>query len=831
MEERKIVSKFVTKMKQSFIIMLLTLMISVSEAQTFYPLDVCKWSYEQRAYETILPSLLHIMDVAENGDKFDAAEYFGAAYLLCNIYTHHYKNPEYSVNVMERAYHNIERNADSTHICAEAAVFLIETYLTTNQFDKAQKIIQNVDVICNKVNCICDLRLIPKLEYSIATKDKAKITLEIKNLTNYYQEKKRDIFKENDYISIDRLAAAYHTIGDTAKAEQYWQYILDNLKINSTQYNTLFNSVINSLAMLQMQRHQWHEALALYDRVKMFNDYYNVDYYKNILICALAVNDLTRIKKYYTLFSKEMVDNKSRIFFKSTEEKHYATWLETSKDIDLYNYAALKSQYAPAIADAFASNVFFKNLSVNSNVILSEHVNKSGLKNLIAAYGKCQKLKQDFVFGRGTPQTRNEAYNEYERLYDSILTLAPRFTQKMWNQMKSFGEMLRPLFENEYVIEFCLIPDYGDYPNHTDYFGAYIIGKNFSVPKLVKLCETKDIEKILTPTQDDSFFYSQLYTAEKSKQLYNLIFKPLESTLRNARKIYYSPYGILANINFDCLADDNGQYLCNKTNLVRVSSVAQIAQVKSRSITAAPSVALFGNIDYKTYQNTPANAVKRDIDFINLPFTKIEIDSIVKILNAHNIAVKTYEQISATEESFKRLSGKSPDILHLATHGFCLDTKEKAANKPFAQSVKTFSQKESAMALSGLALSGANIAWKGNFDLPNVEDGILTAYEISQLDLSNTKLVVLSACETARGKIFPVDGVLGLQRAFKQASVGSILMSLWKVDDNATALFMQHFYKFLFETNDRHKALKMAQDEVKKQFPDPYYWAAWVMLD
>ncbi|MBP5369166.1 MAG: CHAT domain-containing protein, partial [Bacteroidales bacterium] len=154
-----------------------------------------------------------------------------------------------------------------------------------------------------------------------------------------------------------------------------------------------------------------------------------------------------------------------------------------------------------------------------------------------------------------------------------------------------------------------------------------------------------------------------------------------------------------------------------------------------------------------------------------------------------------------------------------------------AADKPFAQNVNSYSQKESAMVLSGLALSGANNIWKGNFDLPNAEDGILTAYEISQLDLSNTRLAVLSACETARGRIFPVDGVFGLQRAFKQAGAGSILMSLWKVDDAATALFMEHFYKFLFETHDRHAALKMAQSEVKKQHPDPYYWAAWVMLD
>ncbi|MBQ5550680.1 MAG: CHAT domain-containing protein, partial [Bacteroidales bacterium] len=55
--------------------------------------------------------------------------------------------------------------------------------------------------------------------------------------------------------------------------------------------------------------------------------------------------------------------------------------------------------------------------------------------------------------------------------------------------------------------------------------------------------------------------------------------------------------------------------------------------------------------------------------------------------------------------------------------------------------------------------------------------------------------------------------------------------SLWKVDDQATALFMEHFYKFLLQSGDRHEALKLAQDEVKKQHPDPWYWAAWVMLD
>ncbi len=314
-------------------------------------------------------------------------------------------------------------------------------------------------------------------------------------------------------------------------------------------------------------------------------------------------------------------------------------------------------------------------------------------------------------------------------------------------------------------------------------------------------------------------------------QIYKILF-----FLTNCRtKNHHSITSFLAkSLDFaknDVILQCNGQYFYSNEISRSITGTRRFEQ-KNRPTQIPPRkqrhrAGRFGNINYDSsfYENSRGNI------FVKLKNVEKEIRSISSILSTRNISAKIFEQQSATEESFKNLSGNSPDILHLATHGFCLETEEKAADKPFAQNVNSYSQKESAMVLSGLALSGANDVWKGNFDLPNVEDGVLTAYEISQLDLSNTKLAVLSACETARGRIFPVDGVFGLQRAFKQAGAGSILMSLWKVDDNATATFMEYFYKFLFETNDRHKALKLAQDEVKKKYPDPYYWAAWVMLD
>jgi CHAT domain-containing protein len=167
----------------------------------------------------------------------------------------------------------------------------------------------------------------------------------------------------------------------------------------------------------------------------------------------------------------------------------------------------------------------------------------------------------------------------------------------------------------------------------------------------------------------------------------------------------------------------------------------------------------------------------------------------------------------------------------LATHGFVIDTQQKAEGNKFVESTNAYSQKESYMMWAGLLMAGANNVWQGKFSLENVEDGVLTADEISRLDLSNTKLAVLSACETARGKIDPVDGVYRLQRALKMAGVQTIVMSLWKVQDEATSMLMTQFYTYLTSGVERHQALWKAMMDVRKKYKDPYYWTGFVMLD
>ncbi len=137
------------------------------------------------------------------------------------------------------------------------------------------------------------------------------------------------------------------------------------------------------------------------------------------------------------------------------------------------------------------------------------------------------------------------------------------------------------------------------------------------------------------------------------------------------------------------------------------------------------------------------------------------------------------------------------------------------------------------MIRSGLVLAGANYAWRTGKPLrEGVEDGILTAYEISQMNLSNTELVVLSACETGLGDIQGNEGVYGLQRAFKIAGVKYLVMSLWQVPDQETSIFMTAFYRHWLENKKSiPDAFRTTQQEMRERFINPYQWAGFILVE
>jgi CHAT domain-containing protein len=172
------------------------------------------------------------------------------------------------------------------------------------------------------------------------------------------------------------------------------------------------------------------------------------------------------------------------------------------------------------------------------------------------------------------------------------------------------------------------------------------------------------------------------------------------------------------------------------------------------------------------------------------------------------------------------MSGRSPRYLHLATHGFYYSPSQ-------AKNVAYLNGYEDAMQLSGLVLSGGNTAWRGKALPQGVLGGILTAETISRLDLSNTEMVVLSACQTGQGKATE-EGLYGLQRAFKKAGVKTIVMTLWNVYDHVAKEFMTTFYEQLSNADnkwDKRKAFEATKAIIRDAYPEPYNWAAFIMVD
>ena len=330
-----------------------------------------------------------------------------------------------------------------------------------------------------------------------------------------------------------------------------------------------------------------------------------------------------------------------------------------------------------------------------------------------------------------------------------------------------------------------------------------------------------------------------------SDALYNIIWKKIEPYLKSNDKIYFSPSGLLNKICIESLRDSLGVMASDKWQLYRVSSTREILNINNSKI-KKPTAILYGWINYDqitqdsllfTYEfqdeSEEARELLRGNLVKNLPYTKYELENIKEILKNHSVTHRTYEREIATEESFKTQSGKLRSIIHLATHGFYWETNNMSDYYKINNRDSILSTLDESMKRSGLLFSGANKTLNGNLNISNQNDGILTAYEISKLNLQGCDLVVLSACETGLGDIYNSEGVYGLQRGFKMAGVNSILMSLWKVDDRATHMLMGEFYRHYLNGKSKIESLKLAQKYVADHpgYSDPLYWAGFVLLD
>ena len=414
-------------------------------------------------------------------------------------------------------------------------------------------------------------------------------------------------------------------------------------------------------------------------------------------------------------------------------------------------------------------------------------------------------------------------------------------------QVKSLNwkDVQAALKADEAAIEFMHFPYYKD-GAYTDtvYYAAIVISKQ-SPPRFVPLGSEKAIAALLSTDENskeagiNKLYRSSIRSAGNNSSfrgdsLYAMIWQPLMQYLKGINMVSFAPDGILHKVAFHALPAGGGKILIDSVQLQQYSGIRQLAENRSMAGIKWSKAHLVGNPDFSK-SVTPSGKV---VSFTGnnggwnpLPGTAAEINLLKQLFSSAGVSVTTRSGAEANEENFKTAIVARPQILHIATHGFFLQRKEEyEIDGTAAAGESVLAGAENPLLRSGLILAGANAAWQGDKTVAGAEDGILNAWEISQLDLSDTRLVVLSACETALGDVQGTEGVFGLQRAFKIAGVQQMIVSLWQVPDKETAELMKAFYTHLLKGNTVRAAFYNAQKDMRMKY-SPYLWAAFTLVE
>jgi CHAT domain-containing protein len=462
-----------------------------------------------------------------------------------------------------------------------------------------------------------------------------------------------------------------------------------------------------------------------------------------------------------------------------------------------------------------------------------------------------------------TDKDRLEKLRKEADSLDKRLTLSwPEYAQQKKNMSITWDQVQQNLDQGEAAIEFVRFKNEDD---SLYYYNALVLKKGDSNPTLIKLCKEEELTAI-TPKMGYSAYYP-------------LIWQPLESALDGIKTIYYAPSGELYTVPFHALyapkgkgdevlasktdkrgviiqnekatTEQNAEYLMDRYTLHQLTSTRYLAmglkQKEKEKI--GNNMAMVGGLNYdylpgsqsattKTKKNKNASRSSQSASgkLSYLEGTETEVSLIKDSINRQNWKYELLDGEKATEENLTRLEGKhAKSILHLATHGYAFPEYDFNDTTISKNSLRySYRYSTNPMVRSGLILTGGNWAWTGSDTLTKLgaeQNGILTALEVSQLNLKKTKLVVLSACETGLGKIEGSEGTFGLKRGFKLAGVEQMIVSLWSVPDKETMELMTLFYSDLTKSLNPVTSFEKAQKEMRNKYPtDPEKWAGFVLV-
>ena len=635
------------------------------------------------------------------------------------------------------------------------------------------------------------------IEAEIAAGDFGYAKLLINELDKIVNEAYKDDQLSNQlYIMQGILGMTNSMMGYKYEAKEQLEKAINNVIDISLPQMVMFRRL---LAMLYMQERSYDKALEQFLKNYEMHNIYNERLLalRGIIYCLSTQHD-SQVIPYLKEYNQNTVNNMGKMLQHSDKLDLQSYWENTMEDCVVFNNSLLQ---------IFPDNSDMTKLTYNNTL--------------------------------------------YARLGLSEATKTP----------KTWSDVAKSLQPNEVAIEFVLIPE-AFYEKHQVRYGALLLRNDYDAPLYIELCKSEEMDyTISNHIITDKSFINKLYDV-KNPLIYDLVFKKLTKYLKLKDHIYYCPTNLMNLVNLGYLGDGK-QRLSEKYDFHQVSSTALIASLKLKNFSCKGKAAIYGGVSYdesmdeiaeeaKRYQmekneaneieNGEANEMMKNLLAQNksrgamngfLQGSMEEAMFIENLFKQNGKDVDLYVGSQANEESLKAYSGKAPQILHLSTHGFTFTTvNDQNEHRNIIEDINLIEKKKStALLYSGLMMAGSDRTWNGENVPQGVEDGILTAYELSQLNLKGCDLTVLSACETGLGHFDTTGNEAGLKQALKQAGVGSIIFSLWQIPDVASSMLMQNFYQFILQGKQPREALQEAQAKVAKEFPEPYYWAGFSIID
>jgi CHAT domain-containing protein len=615
----------------------------------------------------------------------------------------------------------------------------------------------------------------------------------------------------------NRLGRIYNCLGDNIKAIQAYKQI-KKTEDNEFTFDLVYIE-LSRLYNLTGNKEESNKYLSLFEenfKNESLNDitilYLLVDLYITI------EQDKKAIEILIPLTEKIMDEICFKSFFSNSDNKtDKLLHDETISNILSVNNNEFYNRNLLANAQ-WISNLYKKRLDYYAQINID--IQKLKVLNDPVAL-KLQNLENDF--NKNPTELLNEEIGQVKTKI--IMSRLSNYEQLC---AIDFNKILNSVNENELIID---IISYNNKKTRFNDFAVNFVSKNRSLSfgKIV----FDDYYKLDEKQNINSYFFDLIY---------NEVLKAKNVNGNLIETFYIIPSGKSNIINFSALSFSLEEKLNKKVKVHVINSLLDIPKIKNEKQKKIDNLILIGDINYDKVSYLSSMVTKnqtRGIQFANsiessgiprwgyLPGTKLEIEQIKQLGVNNKINVSVLRGAEVTEINLKKITIDQAEnnVIHVATHAYFFP--DDAA----IETDNLYATHNNPLLRSGLVLSGANEFWNKNSLVDPNKDGVLTAEEISFMDLRGVDLIVLSACDTGLGVVSNLEGVNGLQRALKLAGANKLIMSLWKVPDRETVEFFGYFYNFLLEEKlSINESFRETQRIMKDKY-SPYYWAGFVLLE